>query len=187
MQKQHSELVNKLMKPGQDILDSLDAHKCDMIHNVLGMVGEIHEVKIAATENQGLDNLIKELGDFEFYFEGFVQCMGRKKKIPKLSDDAHPTYTLQPLIDSVMELAELVKKWIVREKPVNLVPQIEKIENALANFYAVVERASNPGNSPDVEVVTRDVVLKQNIEKLNKRFPGGKYTNKDAIDRKDKK
>lgn len=185
MQKQHSEMVNRLMKPGKDILSSLDATRCDMIHNTMGMVGEVGEVMDAANNSESNDELVLELGDYEFYFEGLLQTMGRKRRTPKIPEGHHPTHTLPALVKHTLELNDAVKKFVIYDKPLNLVPFIKKIENCLSDVYCVLERASQFAD-PDAEPLNRNTVLKRNIEKLSKRYPSGKYTNKDARERKDK-
>lgn len=75
----HSSLVFALKKPGLDIHQSLTPKKCDAIHMVMGIVGEVGElldaIKKATIYEQDLDreNVIEELGDIEFYLEGLRQ------------------------------------------------------------------------------------------------------------------
>lgn len=75
----HSELVTKLVKPGDEIFDELDPRACHLIHMLLGLTGEIGELVDAIKKNiiynkiVDRENVIEELGDLEFYLEGFRQ------------------------------------------------------------------------------------------------------------------
>jgi NTP pyrophosphatase (non-canonical NTP hydrolase) len=75
----HSEMVKLLVKPGQDILDSLTPEKCDTLHMAVGISGEAGElidaVKKYVMYDKPLDkvNVVEELGDLEFYMEGLRQ------------------------------------------------------------------------------------------------------------------
>lgn len=75
----HSELVKALVKPGQEIIDSLTPEKVDTLHMAVGVSGEAGElldaVKKYVVYNKTLDfeNVVEELGDLEFYMEGLRQ------------------------------------------------------------------------------------------------------------------
>ncbi len=93
----HQELVKKLVKPGEQISDELSPRKCNLIHMIMGICGESGElldaIKKHTIYNLGLDmnNIIEELGDLEFFMEGFRQELNisreetLKKNIEKLS------------------------------------------------------------------------------------------------------
>jgi NTP pyrophosphatase (non-canonical NTP hydrolase) len=72
---EHRAMVQKLMKPGNDILATLTPEKCDLWHAVSGVGGEAGElvdaIKKHVAYNKPLDreNVIEELGDLEFYME----------------------------------------------------------------------------------------------------------------------
>lgn len=72
----HPELVAALVKPGQDIIDSLTpakAHLWHMASCVPSEAGELFDaVKKHVIYDKGLDreNVVEELGDLEFYMEG---------------------------------------------------------------------------------------------------------------------
>lgn len=72
----HPELVAALVKPGQDIIDSLTPHKAHVWHMascIPSEAGELFDaVKKFVIYNQKLDlnNVVEELGDLEFYMEG---------------------------------------------------------------------------------------------------------------------
>lgn len=78
----HPELVAKLVKPGQAIIDSLTPDKAHVLHMAVGVSGESGElldaIKKHVMYNKPLDfyNVIEELGDIEFYLEGIRQQLG---------------------------------------------------------------------------------------------------------------
>lgn len=78
----YSEMVQALAKPGDQILVSLSAEKCHLLHMAVGVTGEAGElidaVKKHVVYGKELDraNIIEELGDLEFYAEGIRQAIG---------------------------------------------------------------------------------------------------------------
>ena len=75
----HPELVRKLAKDGQAIIDDLTPDKAHVLHMAVGISGEAGElldaIKKYVMYNNTLDreNVIEELGDLEFYMEGVRQ------------------------------------------------------------------------------------------------------------------
>ena len=75
-------MVGALVKPGQDIIDSLTPGKMNALHMTVGVSGEAGElldaVKKYVIYNKEVDreNVIEELGDLEFYMEGIRQEFG---------------------------------------------------------------------------------------------------------------
>lgn len=78
----HARMVFALSKPGQDIIDSLDAAKAHKLHMAVGISGESGELLDASKKhvvyNKPLDreNVLEELGDLEYYMEGLRQSVG---------------------------------------------------------------------------------------------------------------
>lgn len=78
----HAEMVEKLAKPGADIVAQLTPEMAHLWHMATGVSGEAGElldaVKKAAIYSKPLDteNVIEELGDLEFYMEGIRQGLG---------------------------------------------------------------------------------------------------------------
>lgn len=72
----HADMVLKLAKNGQQIIDELDPVKADSLHMAVGVSGEAGElldaIKKYAVYGKPLDreNVIEELGDLEFYLQG---------------------------------------------------------------------------------------------------------------------
>ena len=78
----HEELVAKLKKPGEQILESLTPEKVDLWHMATLLVGEAAEILDAVKKhvvyNKELDveNIHEEMGDLEFGAEGIRQILG---------------------------------------------------------------------------------------------------------------
>lgn len=72
-------MVAALVKPGEDILTTLNPGKTNLLHMTIGVSGEAGElldaVKKHVVYNKDLDrvNIVEELGDLEFYLEGIRQ------------------------------------------------------------------------------------------------------------------
>src|SRR5258706_14263308 len=85
--REHQELVKRLKKPGQAIIDTLSPTSCDLLHMAVGVCGEAGElldaVKKVSVYNKPVDlmNLIEELGDIEFYMEGIRQIYGITREV----------------------------------------------------------------------------------------------------------
>jgi len=68
-------MVSSLVKPGQDIIDSLTPEKANLWHMVTGVGGESGElvdaIKKHVIYNKPLDreNVVEEMGDLEFYLQ----------------------------------------------------------------------------------------------------------------------
>ncbi len=81
VQAQHADMVATLKKPGDAVLQSLTPYGCDLLHMVVGIAGEAGElldaIKKCVIYNKPLDmeNVVEELGDIEFYMEGFRQIL----------------------------------------------------------------------------------------------------------------
>ena len=82
LQEKHGELVAALAKPGSDILSSLTAQDCHLIHMVLGVSGEAGElldaIKKSVIYRKPLDmeNVKEEISDIMFYLRGLADALG---------------------------------------------------------------------------------------------------------------
>jgi NTP pyrophosphatase (non-canonical NTP hydrolase) len=77
-----SYFVDRLAKPGVDIVESMTADNAHILHMAVGIAGEAGElldaVKKGVIYNKPFDepNILEELGDLEFYMEGLRQAFG---------------------------------------------------------------------------------------------------------------
>lgn len=85
LQDPYSRMVFCLVKPGKEILESLTPNKVNVLHMVLGVVGEAGELSeaikkhVAYDKPLALESVIEELGDIEFYLEGLRLVLGIKR------------------------------------------------------------------------------------------------------------
>ena len=94
----HSELVAKLAKPGQDIINELSPRKAHCWHMSSALMGESGELFDAVKKwviygkKPDRVNIVEELGDIEFYLEGLRVALDitreetLKANIEKLSE-----------------------------------------------------------------------------------------------------
>lgn len=76
------QMVSTLVKPGDAIIETLTPEKANLLHMAIGIAGEAGElldaVKKYVIYNKEPDeaNMVEEMGDLEFYMEGFRQQAG---------------------------------------------------------------------------------------------------------------
>lgn len=82
----HPDLVKRLFKPGEEILQSISPLDCTILHAVLGISGEAGELldglKKAIIYRKPIDlvNIREELGDLEFYLEALRQSLNIERE-----------------------------------------------------------------------------------------------------------
>jgi NTP pyrophosphatase (non-canonical NTP hydrolase) len=78
----YSEFVGKLVKNGQDIIDSLTPEKADAWHMSSALCGEAGELFDAVKrwviyeKDIDMENVLEELGDLEFYLQRIRDIFG---------------------------------------------------------------------------------------------------------------
>ena len=76
------EMVFGLIKPGNTIKEELTAQDCNVLHMILGLSGEVGELLDAIKKSiiyrkpLDIENVLEEVGDIEFFLEGFRQALG---------------------------------------------------------------------------------------------------------------
>jgi NTP pyrophosphatase (non-canonical NTP hydrolase) len=77
IEQEHKEMVYDLAKNPDLILKELNARKAHLLHMIIGICGEAGELLDAVKKYTiydkplDLDNVYEELGDLEFYLQGF--------------------------------------------------------------------------------------------------------------------
>ena len=189
-QIEHSDMVRVLAKSGSAIADEMTQTNAHLLHMAIGISGEAAELLSAYVTSTELridpdhENVVEELGDLEFYIEGFRQGLSVTRV------DAHKLYatpfdsqyTKQREWLSVKlsvasgDLLDMVKKFTIYQKPLpvnDTIKQIVLIDNILECIR-------------ECEGLTYQQVLDANITKLGKRYEGFKYTDQAAQTRADK-
>jgi NTP pyrophosphatase (non-canonical NTP hydrolase) len=76
---EHQHTVTALAKPGQDVVNGLNARSAHLLHMAVGVAGEAGELLDAVKKHAiygadlDIENVIEELGDLEFYLQGIRQ------------------------------------------------------------------------------------------------------------------
>lgn len=168
-----TELVRALAKPGEDILLSLDAHKCHMLHMAVGLSGEVGELLDAVTE----ENTLEEFGDAFFYLEGLLQGVGSTvAEFTAAWSVRAGTPSLKQVIIHAAELLDDVKRYVIYDKPLDLESLQKNAVKLLERLYATV----------DYYGFTDEDVHADNLRKLGKRYASLTYSDAAAQARADK-
>ena len=186
----YSQMVAQLCKPGADIISQMTASQAHLLHMAIGMAGEAAEVvteDVALLENVGCGvmdprTLILELGDYEFYLEGFKAGIGVDVRpavawqgafsTPEIGSRAEANITLLLRTNALLDCVK--KHAIYGKKTICLGEDILAIEACL-EFFAT-----------RVAGVTREEVRARNMAKLAKRYPGFQFSTSAAIAQADK-
>lgn len=183
MTPEYKEMVSNLAKPGEDIVASLCPATAHRIHMAIGISGEVGELLDCweGTEVPDRENLVEELGDIEFYFEGLLQ--GYSLEQPE--DTGHPDKVScsDPFLRCSIIAADLldtVKKEVIYRKD----PNMDKIGTLTSAFRHQLNRIYRSMQ------VTKGEAHVHNMNKLlkgkNARYAAGSYSDKAAQDRADK-
>lgn len=176
----HPEMVTALKKNPGHIHADLSAQKIDAWHMASCIVGEAGELFHAINEKDH-ENIIEELGDIEFYLEGLRQCfnIARDEILldPSIGEICHiPDLHSIDLPFAAASLFDVLKKHIIYNREFDM----PALMRAMLEFESVLEGIRDDFN------ITWGETLAHNLEKLNKRYAEGKFTDAQAQARADK-
>lgn len=184
-----SNLVASLAKPGQDIVDTLNADKAHLLHMTIGVCGEAGELLYALNEWMRTnvlhaENALEESGDILFYIEGMRESFGytQEDMLAAMPQKQQLRDNVDALILGVQisyisaDVLDQVKKHVIYNKDLD----IARIGASLYSIEHLV--ASVLGGMG----YTREDALQYNIAKLGKRYSTGTYSDQAAQDRADK-
>lgn len=185
MFQSHSDMVQKLAKPGSEIIQELTAEYAHLWHMATGVAGEAGELLAAVVnvslESRDVQNIFEELGDLEFYLEGIRAALTidfdseispRTREVSSTSSSI--VYTA--IVISSCEILDAVKKAAIYNKKLNREKIVEEMV-FLEHYFSLVR---------DFYGWSRYDVLTENIRKLSSRYSSGSYSNQQAQDRADK-
>ena len=154
----HQQMVTRLAKPGADIIASLTPAGAHLWHMASCIMGEVAEL-ITAIESCDGDNILEELGDIEFYLEGYLQGadISRSDLVDEATVDDQPRLLVQVSGD----LFDVTKKHVIYGQPFDSVKAIQYLTDIDYLLYQV--RHENGWSHQDV--------LDANYRKLSKRYP----------------
>lgn len=199
-----TELVSTLAKPGQQILDTMNAARMHRVHMVVGIFGEVGEQidgvlnynaemgKDAPNFNEVRKNIVEELGDILFYTEGLMQSIGLTleettqqgfelefvmKYLDKYDNERVINWSLNDRISVIAgRIADVVKK----EFCYNQELKEGELSDHCRMLYICCADFMNKHS------IDRADVEKSNYEKLKERYDGLKYSDRAAQKRADK-
>lgn len=169
----HPQLVAALVKPGQDIIDSLTPQKAHLWHMASALLGEVAELADALSIKE---NIVEELGDVEFYLEGFRAAMEWELVLPQISQNFFDLPQAFHFFHTAAgNLFDFTKKYVIYNKDLapETVGELMDCHRGLAHIYYLLG-------------LDRRDVLAANIAKLSKRYKDLTYSDKSAQERKDK-
>ena len=175
MTPEYIAFVQSRAKPGVDILATLTAEKCHLLHMAIGISGEAAEFFESKTEV----NSCEEAGDLLFYITGATFALPSwndsdwHEATSETRTDKFASYHAKDaLVVAAGDFLDLVKKYTVYNKPFDE-PAIKE---------ALIEVLYQLGTYYGDEL---DLLLDENIAKLTKRYATG-YSDKAAQERADK-
>ena len=184
----HPQLVTALVKPPQDIINTLTIFTVDLWHGATGVAGESGELleAILFPPEGGIDrvNIREEMGDLYFYIEQLMQRTGivlDMDSLKQIAEDADMRAKLAlhyaaSIAIHGSQVLDTVKKAALYNKPLDQ----ELLTNQL---NALVASMLTLGRMFHLE---REECLSSNIIKLSKRYASLSYSDKQAQDRADK-
>lgn len=176
----HDEMVRALAKPATDIIRELNPETMHNLHMAIGVCGEVGE--LFESIRDGDDNILKELGDIEFYFKGLQQGINFDIDDDDYKGDDLEGLGLNPLMEELTinacNILDTIKK-----QAINLI-KIDRRELLILmwDFRAVLNAVYE-----HEEIGTTPYMAKcANIQKLHERYENFEYSNEAAQNRVDK-
>lgn len=178
-----------IIKPGKEILSNLNPDQAHMIHMLLGLAGELGEVK-SHLDNKPIwdkEGITLELGDLLFYLSsifyaidpashysmnGILKNCLASRRSPQ-DEGARIDEYFGNLMQSSLDMIDALKKSIIYGKDI---VDIIVYPKRIYNYY--IKLVYSLG-------ISLDNIIEQNVAKLSERYPSGKYTDGDALNRKD--
>lgn len=196
--EEHVAMVATLAKDGDAILETMTRNKMHIMHMAIGIVGEAGEIMEALhtdllkSYDERRNNLIEELGDYEFYLEGFRQGIDvtytdLTTQTATTDDKTGNQYCRDMSILLAMHSAHLldcVKKYCIYNKPelpmVKLGEHMFHIEHALREIREFIDI------SRGAILAANTIKLTKGTDKIKPRYEGGVYSDNAAQERADK-
>lgn len=173
----HPDLVAALAKPGDAILATLTADKAHAWHMascIPGEAGELYQPLLAYEKDGNLDkdNLIEELGDYEFYAQGLRDVYGIS--FDETVSDLWKSWSDLP--GRAADVFDVAKKWVIYNKPIDRDAMVTALKNLEAVISTIRWRFG----------IDRNDTLGANVMKLGVRYDGLAYSDAAAQQRADK-
>lgn len=194
-QMPYENFVAALVKPGEQIVKETTAAQANLSHLANALLIEVVELKQAVftkvSESRDeesyisfykrYDNVIEEMGDILFYVTGIANQLDVSLD---LSDSVKPAeqVSLEVLLDYAAELADLIKKHHIYQKPL----ETEKVEILCTRIVNFLHNLCSDIRYAYYFDVKMSFIIAKNKEKLSKRYEKLTFSNQAAQTRADK-
>jgi len=175
----HSEMVNKLAKPGSEIIPTLTNQRIECLHMAIGIAGEAAEVLACIMAFVEEDEIFEEIGDVEFYVEGLCQNLDIENFDYRFSTEQEPDFPITSATKLSLicgGLLDEIKKHVFYDRP-------PKMDNIILAISDIVRHLTYLCEFFDFD---RKMVKQGNIQKLSARYSTGKFSDEQAKERADK-
>lgn len=159
-------MVRKLIKPGDEIVNSLNPAKAHIMHMAFGFIGEWHELATSDSD----ENHLEELGDMWFFLKGAA-----------LGLDVDYDEAVQIILhdeksftDELFKLHDYIKKYVIYDDE---------------SYYSQIQKKTYLCISLFREKVVDEGYTIEEVEEANKRKligPGGRYESGEYSDQQAK-
>ena len=181
----HPEMVRRLAKTGTNFIAELTPASAHLLHMAVGVSTEATElfeaVNSHVTFNNPLDvvNVIEELGDLLFYMQGVRHTAGAGIPdfvgTPEVAPH-HLQYHASEIVIASGNLLDNAKKHAIHLKPLHCID----VQSSLVALEYHIARMC------DLVKTDRQACITANMAKLEKRYPGFRYSDAAAQARADK-
>jgi NTP pyrophosphatase (non-canonical NTP hydrolase) len=183
-------MVARLVKPGDKVIGDMTPDSAHLLHMAVGISGECSELIAPALASMSgsmvdRDNLTEELGDSEFYVEGYASLLCEEQYsavfdgYPVAPPDLSVAAMTLLLLQSAGEVLDLTKKHAIYAKELDTVAVTLHLSLVVSYLRCIAHCAEIP----------HEEILAYTINKLstgkNARYKEG-YTNEAAQLRADK-
>lgn len=185
LDQEHRDLVKALAKPGEDILNDLTGEKCYLLHAAIGLAGEAGELILWAVEDEpDMENFIEEMGDMEFFLGMARRGMMNWSRAQIVEEASGRVYLVAK--DRVGAAALLSAHCCIFLDHAKKHTIYNADRNDAALFDAMCEIEAAMAALRMIHGISRQETLLHNINKLNKRYQKGSFSNEQAQARADK-
>lgn len=155
-------------------LFKLDTLPMMYIHAAMGIAGEVAEL-CSSIFDSGIhsDHTREEMGDLLFYCQAALN-FSHRSFVDYL--DYRPALDDAAMVKSAGDLLDTVKRYAVYGKPLNEEMFTASVLSILGNLFALIDEAR----------FTPQSIMRENVKKLQARYPAGTYSDADAVARRDK-
>lgn len=184
---EYTAMVSELAKPGNDIIAALTPRTAHILHMAVGISGEVAELIEAVRD--GADNILEELGDIEFYFEGLLLHMGVNFELsPEYSDRMYDDYNIRPLLEEMAIVAggilDKAKRVAIYNKPME--SQRLQLLHLIKDLRSLLTCAYRHSEINASWRMARGLNMAKLLKGDNARYKSGRYSNEQANARADK-